>query len=336
MEKEKSEAPERSAQSPKLIVPLAITLFVMLTGMSIYQVVKYYAVPGLSLVESNIITVFFSSTVATVAAYFVLRKRQILFDQILAEVAERRKAEEEVKLLNKDLEYHISQLESANKELEAFSYSVSHDLRAPLRHVIGYVELLQNSAVSGLDEKSLRYLATISDSAKRMGNLIDDLLTFSRIGRIEMQIITFNPNRLIAETLHDLKPETENREIEWRIMQLADMHGDRSLLKQVFVNLISNAIKFTSPRPKAIIEIGSAPAIDKETTVFIRDNGVGFDMKYSDKLFGIFQRLHNQEDFKGTGIGLAIVQKIVARHGGAVMAEGKVNEGATFYFTLPV
>lgn len=335
MKKEGSEESERSARSSKLIIPLATTLIVMLVGMSIFQIVKFYLVPHYSLVKSNIITVFFSSTVATVAAYLVLRKRQILFDKIVTEVAERRRAEKEVKQLNEELQYHISQLESTNRELEAFSYSVSHDLRAPLRHIIGYVEMLQKNAKPGLDENSFRYLTTISDSAKRLGNLIDDLLAFSRIGRMEMRMITFNLNQLIDETLNELMPETGNREIEWRIMQLPDMHGDRALLKLVFVNLISNAIKFTSPRPRAIIEIGFAPVADKDITVFCKDNGVGFDMKYRDKLFGVFQRLHSAQEFEGTGIGLANVQRIVHRHGGKTWAEGFVDGGATFYFSIP-
>lgn len=322
-------------QSQRLIFPLTITMLVMLIGMSLYQVVKYLLFPGLTLIKSNIITIFFSSSVATAAAYFVLRKRQILFEQIVKEVVQRRKADAEIKMLNEDLERHITQIEAANKELEAFSYSVSHDLRAPLRHVVGYVELLQKNSGTALDEKSRRYLMTIADSAKRMGNLIDDLLTFSRIGRMEMQKTTFSLEQLAYEVLKDLSQETGGREIEWRIRPLPDIYGDRSLMRLVFINIIANAIKFTSPRQKAIIEIGTAPAGENETAVFIKDNGVGFNMKYADKLFGVFQRLHSAGEFEGTGIGLANVQRIIHRHGGRTWAEGVVDGGATFYFSIP-
>lgn len=183
---------EQPIQNTKLIIPLAVTMLIMLIGMSIYQVLKYFLYPGMSLMQSNIITIFFSSAVATIAAYFVLRKRQLLLQKTIKEIVERRRAEEEVKKLNENLEYHIMQLEAANKELEAFSYSVSHDLRAPLRHISGYADLLQKNASSVLNEKSHRFLMEISDSAKRMGDLIDDLLKYSRIGRTEMQKTVFN------------------------------------------------------------------------------------------------------------------------------------------------
>ncbi len=322
-------------QVRRLVVPLTITMLAMIIGMSAYQIAKYLMVPGLSLIESNIITVFFSSAVATVSAYFVLRKRQILFQQILKEIAERRKAGAEIKKLNEDLEYHITQIEAANKELESFSYSVSHDLRAPLRHVIGYIELLQKNASPVLDEKSLRYLMTISESAKRMGILIDDLLDFSRIGRIEMQETMFSPEQLIEEVRSELQHEMTGREIAWQIGPLPDIHGDRSLMKLVFLNLLANAIKFTASRERATIEIGTASGAENETVVFVRDNGVGFDMKYADKLFGVFQRLHGTGEFEGTGIGLANVQRIIHRHGGRTWAEGSVEGGATLYFSIP-
>lgn len=327
--------PEQSIRNTRLIVPLAVTMLVMLIGMSVYQIIKYFLIPGLSLIESNIITTLFSSIVATIAAYFVLRNRQSLLQQTIKEIAERKRAEAEIRNLNEDLEYHISQLESANKELESFSYSVSHDLRAPLRHIAGYVDLLQKNAFSALDEKSHRYLMTISDSAKRMGNLIDDLLTFSRIGRTEMQKTVLNLEQLVNEILHGLSQEMAGREIVWKIGSLPDVYGDRSMLRLALLNLISNAVKFTAPRAQAEIEIGYI--LDKENNIiiFVRDNGVGFDMKYADKLFGVFQRLHSANEFEGTGIGLANVQRIITRHGGRTWANGSVDEGATFYISIP-
>jgi light-regulated signal transduction histidine kinase (bacteriophytochrome) len=325
----------RPLSDRRLIVPLTITLLVMIIGMSLYQIAKYLLLPGLSLIKSNIITVFFSSTVATTAAYFILRRRQRLLQQILDELGARKKAEEKIRSLNKDLEYHITQLEAANSELESFSYSVSHDLRAPLRHIVGYVDLLQKNSSSVLDETSCRYLQTIAGSAKRMGDLIDDLLTFSRIGRMEMQKTTFNVEQLVKEVLHDLQNETAGREIEWKIAPLPDVYGDRSLMRLALLNLISNAIKFSAPRSHAMIEIGLLRGKENEPAVFIRDNGVGFDMKYAHKLFGVFQRLHSAGEFEGTGIGLANVQRVIHRHGGKTWAEGAVGKGATFYFSIP-
>ena len=327
--------PQRLSQNTRLVVPLLMTAIVMLFGMSVYQVLKHLLLPNMSLAESNIITVLFSSVVATTGAYFVLRNRQFLLEQTLKEIAERKRAEAEIKALNKDLEFHVIQLESANKELESFSYSVSHDLRAPLRHISGYVELLLKNASSALDEKSLRYLTTISESAKRMGLLIDDLLTFSRIGRVEMQKTVFSLEQLVEEVVGDLEHETNGREIVWERGPLPDVYGDRSLMKLVFLNLIANAIKFTAPRKQAKIQIGTASGGDDETVVFVRDNGVGFNIKYADKLFGVFQRLHAADQFEGTGIGLANVQRIIHRHGGKTWAEGEVDGGAAFYVSIP-
>jgi PAS domain S-box-containing protein len=251
------------------------------------------------------------------------------------DITERKRREEEIQGLNRELAKRSTDLESINKELEAFAYSISHDLRAPLRHMAGYTELLQKHASAVVDEKSNRYMAMILESAKRMGNLIDDLLAFSRIGRAETQKTLVSLAQLVREALAEVRQDTEGRNIAWRISALPDFYGDRSMLRLVLVNLISNAIKFTRTRPQAEIEIGCTDGNRDELIVFVRDNGVGFDMKYVNKLFGVFQRLHPSDAFEGTGIGLATVQRIVHRHGGKVWAEGVVDSGATFYFSAP-
>ena len=251
------------------------------------------------------------------------------------DVTEREQAEEQIVQLNADLQQRAAQLEEANKELEAFSYSVSHDLRAPLRHVMGFVDLLQKDAGPSLSEKSLRQLTTISQSAKRMGDLIDDLLAFSQIGRAALQKTDVNLDELLREALADFQAETKERSIAWNIHPLPGVRADRALLRMALVNLISNAVKFTGARAETTIEIGCAPNGNSETVIFIRDNGAGFDPQYADKLFGVFQRLHSQAEFEGTGIGLANVQRIIHRHGGRAWAEGVVDGGATFYFSIP-
>jgi hypothetical protein len=253
-------------------------------------------------------------------------------------VLERALAVRRLRLENAMLERRVrertAELESANKELEAFSYSVSHDLRAPLRHIDGFAGLLAKSTASTFSETDKRYLNLIASSVSQMSRLIDDLLDFSRMGRAEMLRTQVNLQDLVEKIIQELQPETEGRNIVWKKGSLPLVQADPSLLRQVFSNLLSNAIKYTRPRSPAEIEIGGRIEAE-EAVVYIRDNGVGFDMQYADKLFGVFQRLHRKEDFEGTGIGLANVRRIIARHGGRTWAEAKLDNGATFYFSLP-
>jgi K+-sensing histidine kinase KdpD len=249
--------------------------------------------------------------------------------------AVRRQVEESLRQAQEELAKRAIELQAANKELEAFAYSVSHDLRAPLRHVAGYAELLQKQAASALDEKANRYLRTVVEAAKRMGNLIDDLLGFSRIGRAETKKAPVNLEQLVGQVIAEFAQDTSGRDVVWKIDALPVCYGDRSMLRLVFINLLSNAVKFTRKRPRAEIEIGYSQKKKDQIEIFVRDNGAGFDMQHANKLFGVFQRLHLPEEFEGTGIGLATVQRIVHRHGGSCWAEGAVDHGATFYFTFP-
>ena len=225
-------------------------------------------------------------------------------------------------------------MKEANRELEAFAYSVSHDLRAPLRAVSGFSQMLAEDYGDKLDSDGRHQLEVIQAGARDMGQLIDDLLSFSRLGRTKMSASVIDMGGLVREVFEKLQLPEDKREVRLRVEELAATCGDRKMIFQVFINLLSNAIKFTKPREAAVIEVGCR-AEGEEQIYSVRDNGVGFDMKYSDKLFRVFQRLHRKEEFEGTGIGLALVQRIIHRHGGRVWAESKVNEGATFYFTLP-
>jgi len=265
-------------------------------------------------------------------------KLDYTLDDLHAEIVRRQLAEEDIRRLNEDLEQRVSQstaeLREANNELEAFSYSVSHDLRAPLRHMDGFSRILQQEYAALLPEQANHYLNRVRSATTHMAELVEDLLQLSRVGRQTLQRKSVSLRELVEAAKEEVAQETTGREINWYIHSLESVDGDPGLLHQVFVNLISNAIKFTRLQPRPVIEVGSREK-EGEVVIFVRDNGVGFDSKYADKLFGVFQRLHRQDEFEGTGIGLATIQRIVHKHGGRVWAESKLGDGATFYFTLP-
>ncbi|MFZ0771691.1 MAG: CHASE3 domain-containing protein [Candidatus Sulfotelmatobacter sp.] len=243
----------------------------------------------------------------------------------------------EIQKMNEELEGRVvkrtAQLEEANKELEAFTYSVAHDLRAPLRHIGGFSKILLEDFNSALDPEAQRYLQRIQEGAGNMGQLVDELLGLARVGRQSLNLQAAGLNSIVAEVISMLQPEAEGRRIEWKIADLPFVECDPSMMRQVFQNLLSNALKYSRPRAQAVIEVGLLHK-DGQAVIFVRDNGVGFNMKYADKLFGVFQRLHRVEDFEGTGVGLATVQRIVKKHQGRVWAEAELDRGATFYFTI--
>ncbi len=277
---------------------------------------------------------------ATISPIMDSEGKVIGASKIARDITDRKRAEEEIKKLNQELEERVkrrtAQLEEANKELESFSYSVSHDLRAPLRHINGFAGLLASRTEGKLDSEAQRYLTTISDAAKRMGKLIDDLLVFSRLSRTELRKAPVNLADAVRDVRQSLEVDLNGRRVMWDIGALPRVMGDSSMIHQVIENLLNNAVKYTQKQLEAHIEVGSKTDRNGDTVVFVRDNGAGFDMRYADKLFGVFQRLHSSSEFEGTGVGLANVHRIIQRHGGRIWAEAKVNEGATFYFVLPL
>jgi PAS domain S-box-containing protein len=255
------------------------------------------------------------------------------FVKIEKDISARRAAEAQIQELNIELTQRVEELGGANRELESFSYSVSHDLRSPLRHMDGFARILKEEHSPHMTPEAIVYVDRILSAATHMGQLIDDLLNLARIGRLELKRERAQLAGLVKQAIAELPAEAKERNIEWWVEPLPEMNCDARLLKLIFANLLSNAVKFTRKQAAAVIEVGSR-VTDGVPTIFVRDNGVGFDMKYADKLFGVFQRLHRQEEFEGTGIGLATVQRIVRRHGGEIWAESQINSGTTFLFTL--
>jgi light-regulated signal transduction histidine kinase (bacteriophytochrome) len=250
------------------------------------------------------------------------------------DITERKQVEASIQALNTELRVNGEQLKQTNQELEAFSYTVSHDLRAPLRHIDGYARMLVEDAGEVLDGELRRYLDAIGESARRMGMLIDDLLAFSRMGRVPLERRDVDVQKMVAEVVSDLGSEQAARDVQWTIEPLPHVDADPAMLRVVWRNLLDNALKYTRSRATARVQVGSSRR-EGQTAFFVRDNGVGFDMRFAGRLFGVFQRLQPVQEFAGSGIGLATVRRIVARHAGRTGGEGEVDRGATFWFSLP-
>jgi PAS domain S-box-containing protein len=255
----------------------------------------------------------------------------------IRDITERKISDQKLRQQHDELESSILQrtvqLEAANRELESFSYSVAHDLRAPLRHIAGFAQILGDDFSSSLEPEAKKYLERIQQGTRRLGLLLDELLNLLRVGRQPLNLQVIDLTAIVREVIAELAPQYAGRDVEWKLTPLPAAQCDATLVKQVFENLLSNAIKYSRPRRRAVIEIGEAQR-DQQPAIFVRDNGVGFNMKYAGKLFGVFQRLHRDEEFEGTGVGLATVQRIIQKHRGTVWVEAELDRGATFYFTL--
>ncbi|SJZ32925.1 sensor histidine kinase [Sediminibacterium ginsengisoli] len=274
----------------------------------------------------------------TIIPFLDERGKPYQYMAIREDITDRKKAEEQIRQMTGELEERVKmrtqQLQEANQELESFTYSVSHDLRAPLRSIDGFTRILSEDYTDKLDDEAKRLMDIVLKNAKKMANLIDDLLAFSRLGKKEISRRNFSMNEMVQQVYEDILPSTEGRDIKWTIADLPDVPADTAALRQVWVNIISNAVKYTRHTEKTEITIGADEEADK-VVYYVKDNGTGFDMQYIEKLFGVFQRLHSEQEFEGTGVGLAMVRRIINKHGGEVWAKGELNKGATLYFSLP-
>jgi len=328
--------------------PSLLSLFLGLVLANWFFIPPHYTlIPhGIQNIGSNITTSFVGLTIVFFGRHMHLARQRADANareairhqkQLEREVMERKRAEEALLELNVELEKRVEQrtaeLVATNQELESFTYSVSHDLRAPLRHVDGYAQILREEFGPQLPEEAQRLIRKIRQGSENMGHLVDDLLNLSHISKTELSRQETQLQPLVEEVVNDLKQESPDRKIEWQIEELPPIECDPGLVRQIFANLLSNAVKYTRPREAARIEVGQARS-NGETAIYVRDNGVGFNMKYVAKLFGVFQRLHRSEEFEGTGVGLATVARIVRKHGGRVWAEGELGRGAKFFFTL--